>query len=76
MDYEPEFYNRQYDRLKLETVTLYFGQKDLQESAVSLCQIEVILEHPIDNHDIFLITTGRDSRSIGKLKVPILFFAS
>ena len=73
-NYEPVFFNRRQDKMKLENCMIYYGQKDLQETVVYLCRESVLLEHPIANQDICLIVVGDQREKIENLQNPILYF--
>jgi hypothetical protein len=50
--YDPVFYTCQQDRMKLDTVMIYYGQQNLEEHIVYVCEDQMLREHPVNNQDI------------------------
>lgn len=73
-DFDPVFYNSQYDKMKLENVMFFYGQDNLEERIVYLCSEETLMSHPPANHDICFIIYGNVPKEMDHLQNPLIFF--
>ena len=72
--YEPIFFGKDSDRLRLDAIMIYYGQKKLEEHVLYYCSEECFRAHPVNNQDICMVICGPETSPSISYGVSVLYF--